>query len=409
MIFRRSDVRVSGLFWSIAIGLLSLLANEATAADQPRLYEVGGGFLAGGQLEAGGVYRENFFYESRGGESATGYRIHPSVSLIRNGSEFGLAFDAEVDHASFDLPGDLDSYLEYGGSGRLNWRPLTKHGFELSSAYTRGHDQPGLLRTEDGPEFGGEIDEWEQTRVGLNYRYGSPSSLASNDLSLGYRGREYVTNRDATQLLNYDAVQLGYGLAYAYSPKTSIVFNIGHSSTNYEVGTLPSGTRRDGNELTVRAGLRWVATGKTSGQVLVGARSYSVDGRGRPSREGFSWRANIDWAPLDTSTLRFSTSQSSSETFRGDTLFIDNHIYELSWRQVWTERLSTTLAGNYTDSEFVGSGRKDQTLNLSAGAAFVLMRTVSVFGEYYSRDRDSSLPNRDYDAPEVRVGLRWTP
>lgn len=409
MIVDRSNVRASALPGLLVIGTLSLVASPASA-QQARLYQLGGGFLGGGKVEASVVRRENYFYESSGGISATGYRVRPEVMVNRAGSIATLALDAFLEHSRYDLPGTLDEYMDYGTNGSLSWRPLTKHGFELSAGYLRGHDQPGLLRTEEGPQLNArDIDEWESTRLGLSYRYGSPSSLASNELSVGARSREYVSNRADTQLLNYDGVQLGYQLSYAYSPKTSVLFTVGHSSTNYEIGTLANGNSRDGNELAVRTGLRWVATGKTSGQILIGARSYSVDGRARPAREGFSWRANFDWSPLDTTTLRLSTSQSTTETFRNDTLFIDDRGLDASWRQVWSERFNTTLKAGYVNSDFVGTDRTDETFNLSAGASYLLLRTVNLFGEYVSQQRQSTRAGRDYTAPEARVGLRWTP
>lgn len=388
--------------------LLLAVAVAGPAGAQDARYDLGGGFLGGLGVEASGIYRSNYFYEPSGGLSAYGMRVRPQVSLSRSASLGEIGLDAYVDHTRYDLPGNLDEYLDYGSSGRFDWRPLAKHGFELSGGYKRGHDQPGLVRTEDGPQFGvGEVDEWDDTRVGLGYSYGSASASAGNKLSVGYRGREYVTNRAATRFLNYDVLQLGYQLSYAYSPKTSIVLTADHNSTDYEVrGT--GGASRNGNEFLVRTGLRWVATGKTSGQVLVGARSYSVDGRNRPSREGFSWRADVEWVPLAATTIRVTTGQTTTETYRTDTFFIDNRSINLSWRQFWTERLSTTGRFGYLHADFVGSNRTDESLDYAFTVGYTLLRQLDLFADYAVAERDSSRANLDFNAPAARIGLSWT-
>lgn len=394
---------------SILAVVLALPSFPGFAQDA-RLYQLGGGFLGGVAVEAGAVQVDNYFYESDNGVSATGYRVRPSASLTRTDSVGSLRLDGFGEYSDYDLRGSLDSNFDYGGTLRYDWRPLTKHNFDLNGGYQRGHDPAGLVRTEEGaPLFDqGEVDEWDQTRLSLTYGYGSPSSLARNELSVGVRNREYVTNRDATRFLNYDTQQLGYLLSYAYSPKTAILFVMAHNSTDYEIPVRASGNRNL-NEFGVRTGFRWVATAKTSGDVQLGVRSVSLDDRTRPSRQTFAWRANFEWVPTARSTLRLSTGESTSETYRNDTLYIDNKNYALNWRQVWTSRFSTSLGANYTQSEFVGSGREDETINASAGFDYQVLAPVTVFGDYSSRNRESTVNGLDYDAPQIRLGVRWTP
>lgn len=401
--------RVTSLLASILVPFMAMLSLPAVAQDA-RLYQLGGGFLGGVALEAGAVQVDNFFYEADNGVSATGYRVRPTVSLTRTDSVGSLRLDGFGEYSDYDLRGSLDSNLDFGGTVRYDWRPLTKHNFDLNGSYRRGHDPAGLIRTEGGvPLFNqGEVDEWDQTRLALMYGYGSPSSLARNELSLAVGSREYVTNRDATRFLNYDSLQLGYLLSYAYSPKTAILFVMAHDSTDYEIPVRSSGNRNL-DSLGVRTGFRWVATAKTSGEVQVGVRSVSLDGRTRPSRQTFAWRANFEWAPTARSTLRLSTGESTSETYRSDTLYIDNQNYGLNWRQVWTSRFSTSLGANYTQSEFVGSSREDETINASAGFDYQVLAPVIVFGDYSSRNRESTINGLDYDAPQIRLGVRWTP
>lgn len=410
MIVRCADAGRRSLHRIALFGGLSLVAN-LSSAEEARLYDIGGGFLAGTQVDAGAIYANNYFYEPKNGLSAWGYRVQPEVVLQRRGAAVDLGLGANFKYSDYDLPGSLDQSFDYGANGKLGWRPWAKHSFDLSGGYSHGHDQPGLQRTEDGAALfsTGKLDEWDSSRVGLVYSYGSVSSPASNDLGVSYRKREYVTNRDFTRPLNYDGVSLSYLLTYAYSPRTALLFAAGHNSTDYEVSRLPSGNSRNGDELLLRTGMRWVATGKTAGSVLVGVRSYSSEGRTKPSREGLSWSGNLDWSPTDTTTLRLTTSQNTSETYNFNTEFIDNRSVDLSWRQVWSQRFNTTVKGGYTNSDFVGRGRTDETFDLTISAGYRLARTMSLYGDYSRNERQSNESVRDYLAPRFSAGFRWTP
>ena len=377
-------------------------------AQQPNAYPLGGGFLGTGSLEASASRVENYFYEADAGVAATGYRLRPTVGVRRGGNEFSVMLNGQLEYSGFDLPGSFDSYLDYDASGSMKWRPYTKHGFEVSGSFRRGHDQPGLVRTEAGA-FGGEIDEWRDLRGGLQYRYGSPGSPASNELTLSVRDREYLTNRNDTRILNYSTGLFDYVLSYDYSPRTTLLFNVGYGVTDYTIDQFSNGFSRNGEEVAVRLGLSWLATARTSGRLLVGARSYSVEDRSRPSRESLAWRANVDWSPFDATTLQISTAQSTVESYRADTLYIDERGADLSWRQVWSTRLTSELRGGLGQSRFVGSGRRDDAFRATAAVNYLLRRDLTAFASIASRNRDSNQVGREYHAPEARIGLRWTP
>lgn len=401
---RRPAALAAGI--ALAIGLMA----SSASAQEARMYEIGGGFLGGSSLEAGAVYSDNYFYEATNSLSATGYRVRPEVRLSRNMAPVEFRLNSYAEQADYDLPGDLDNYTDYGADSGLVWRPFSRHAFDVSGVYRRGHDQSGLLRTETTPVFDvGEIDEWNQTEAYVAYQYGAPGSTAGNRLRAGQRSREYVTNRDATVFLNYDVRELGYELDYRYSPKTAFLLDVGHRSINYERGVLSSIGNRNGNEFTLRTGLRWQATAKTSGDLRIGASSYSLDGRARDSRQSLSWRANVRWEATNNTQIQLATGQSNIETFRNDTFFIEERNVGLSWRQVWTPRLNTTLGAAYSQSEFVGSTREDDVLVLSAGFGYTVLRNVSLFGDYGRNDRGSNEAFRDYDVGTARLGLRWTP
>lgn len=387
-------------------GVASLCAFAASADE----YKLGGGFLGRADLEATAVSIDNFFYQGRDPISANGYRVRPSIGATRPGSNTRLSVSSFLEHSDFDLPGDLDHYLDYGADGSLAYRPWRRHAFDLAGVYRRGHDPAGLQRTEAGvADFSrGQVDEWDQKSISLNYRYGAADAIGSNTLRVAQSSREYVTNRNDTVFLNFTNREVGYELAYEYSPKTAFLLIATHRSIDFERPVLSTIGNRNGNELTLRTGLRWVATGKTSGDVQVGVRSYSVDGRAQPSRQSLSWKANVIWDATQATSFKLNTGRSTVETFRSDVLFIDERKAGLQWQQTWTNRLNTTLGVDYTQSQFVGTSREDDLIAATASLDFLVARQLKAFGQYSSRTRDSSSRTLDYDAPEAKIGLRWS-
>ena len=401
------QIALDGRFKRQVVATCLLMLSSLSHAGE---YALGGGFLGTAALEASAVRADNYFYQSSNTVSANGYRVRPSLSTSRTASGSRFTATSYLEQADFDLRGRLDRYLDYGVDTGLSIRPFTRHSFDLSADFRRGHDPAGLQRTEQGqPDFSrGEIDLWNQGSGSFSYRYGSPESLGSNTLRALLIDRRYTTNRASTAFLDYRVTELGYELAYEYSPKTAFTVNMAHRATDYGRATLPSFGNRNGNEFSVRGGIRWAATAKTSGDIQLGVREYWVDGRGRPARQALSWRANIAWTATPSTELKLNTGRTTNETFRADTLFIDDRSVGLSWQQTWTTRLNTRLSANFNRSEFVPSNRKDNLIAAAAGFDFLLSRRTKLFGEYLSRNRDSSSPTLDYDAPEARLGFRWS-
>lgn len=386
---------------------LSLVACGVSAQSSNE-YQLGQGFLGSAALELSAIQRDNYFFESADAQSASGYEIKPSVAVSRSGGRVNFALDANLAQADFDLPGELDNYLDYAINSRFVVLPAIRHRFDLSGGYQRGHDSAGLRRTENVPDFSvGEIDQWNQTNLLLNYRYGSPGSVGSNSLRAGQSQRRYETNRSGTVFLDYIARVLEYELAYAYSPKTAVLFVASQRAVDYRRAVVAGGNR-NGNELSVRTGLRWEPSAKTSGELQLGVRDYSVDGRERPSRQGLSYRARLNWQPREITTFTLDAGQSSLETFRADTLFIDEGNIDLGWRQQWSSRFSTRAGLSYSQSEFVGIDRTDDFTSYSLRADYRLLSQAGLFAIYQSRNRDSTFQGFDYDAPEARLGVRLT-
>jgi Putative beta-barrel porin 2 len=389
-------------------GWVALLGITHVAWAQDR-YDLGGGFLGAAAVETVYVHENNYFYETSNGISANGYSIKPTADIARTSSTVGFKANAALDHTEFDFPGNLDTWTDYNAGGELGWQAAERHNFNLSGTFRHGHDAAGLRRTEGVPDFSfGNLDQWDASSGFLSYRYGSPGALGGSTLRVGAMDRHYLTNRAATVFLDYTTNYLDYELAYAYSPRTAVLLYAGQIGTNYARPSLFGLGDRNGNEFDVRTGLRWIATGKTSGEMQVGLRNYSLDGREQPSRQSTSFKVEINWEPTPIALIQLVAGNATNETYRSDTFYIEETSAGLSWRQQWTLRFSTQIAARYSFSNFVGAGRQDNFYGGDLGFDYRVMHHINAFGSFVMRSRQSNFVQRDYSAPEARLGIRWS-
>ena len=390
------------------VGWVILLSTGKTAWAQDR-YDLGGGFLGAASLETGAVHESNYFYEASNGISANGYSLKPMASLARNSETVQFKADTALDHTAFDFPGNLGTWTDYNAGGELGWQLAERHNLNFSGSFRHGHDAAGLRRTEGVPDFSfGNLDQWDSGSGFLSYRYGSPGSLGASTLRVGAIDRHYLTNRSATVFLDYTTRYLDYEMAYAYSPRTAVLLYVGQVGTDYARPQAGGISNRNGSEFDVRTGLRWIATGKTSGEVQVGVRNYSLDGRERPSRQSTSFKAELNWEPTPIALIQLVASNATNETYRSDTYYIEETAVGLSWRQQWNLRFSTQLAARYSFSNFIGANRQDNFYGGDAGFDYRLVRHINTFGSVLMRSRQSNFSSRDYSAPEARLGIRWS-
>lgn len=384
------------------------LAQEGYGLTQDG-YALGAGILGRASLEATAIQAENFFYDDQTRVSATGYQLKPDVSISRAGSISQIDLSGSLAQTRYDVPGELDESLDYSVEGNLRLQPLTRHRFDLAGKHTHGHDDAGLQRTTSSVSFtSGVLDEWDQEDASLTYRFGAAEAVGSNTLRAAYVQRAYTTNRNSTRPLDFTGRELGYELAYEYSPKTAVVALAKYRETDFAQPVVNGLGNRNGNELTLRAGLRWFATAKTSGDVQLGVREYSIDSRSQRSIQTLSWQGDVSWKPTRASRFRLSTGRSTIETYFNQAYFVDERRVDLSWSQDWTSRFNTELLFNYSQNDFIGFDYEEERVVGRVAVQYLLLGGLRSFASYDIARREASAPGLDYDAPIFRAGLRWS-
>lgn len=399
----------------IAVKMAALLSglsmvSTAFATGDMNMRALGGGFEFGSALTLSQLRSNNFFYETTSERHVDGLLLMPAISLRQTYDQVSASLDARLKAAEFELPGELSDYTDGQVNGRLQLNPSRRTQFTFDAGSTRGHDPAGVDRTAGISNINTELDKWNLNRAGGAFRYGVPTALLNFELSAEYLAKEYTTNRAVTRVLDYNKTALSQAVFVNFNPKLAAVLELAEDFIDFDAGPgQVGGLERDAAEYRLRTGVRWNATAKTRGDLRVGVVSRDREGRSDETLDGFTWAGQLFWQPFSLTSLMLTAARDSQESFANNLLVIDNRRYGIKFSQGLSRNLRFVLEVGGADARFIGTSRKDQLENYSFSAAYNLRDHLAVIVDVTRLNRDSNLPNLDFDAVASTVGLRFSP
>lgn len=360
-------------------------------------------------LEVSRSQTNNFYSQNTGKEAAVGLVVSPALSFSANSARSRTSLGLSATYANFDVQGNEDNYLNSNINGGFSYKIGTRHQLSLSGASDRNHDAFGTARTQGASFNNSELDKYVNNSGSARYRFGAPDALLNFEFGVSGSELTYSSNRDVvpfgTRFLDRQTLGGSVAMFINVSPKTALVAETGHSSTRFDFLTGP-GDFRDGNSTFYRMGVRWRAAAKTTGDIRVGASERELEATGQRAFRRGSWVASVIWQATAGTTVTAQTSQSEGESFIGSAPVIVNHTHVLTWQQVLTRRLSTTLSSSLINSDFVGIGLEEDLFNTSLGLSYQGARYFTLTGRVSHTERQSTDPNNNFDSLSVVTGVR---
>lgn len=392
-------------FWSIAaVGLL--LAGGVWAQEiEPEGIDadIGGGRWSG-HVRGAGFYTDNFFYQPDAVQSAYGWLLNPELSYLTETARTRVTFRADGEYGTFDVPGTADDYLDGNAGLRASFQASTRNSLELTLGGKHGHDPLGIDRTEVvSPSATVELDEWNQAEAGGRYRFGTTGAILNAELGASGLRRHYVTNRSATQFLDYNTNTIDSALYYNYSPKTSALVDF--SRTDYEFEYPFAGADdRSGELYRSRIGVRWLATAKSSGDIRVGYRHRTFESR--ETFEAIDWQAGVEWRPVWPALIKLDTGRTEQPSYLSGVRSIDVQFASAQWQQPWTARLKSVLGISASQLDYLGNGRRDDFYRGHLDLEYRLTRYAVAVTNLTAANRDSTAAAREFDRFSSFVGIQ---
>lgn len=409
----KKNLQVEVSFLGTAIALLFAIAPLSAAAQDA---ESGSAGIPWGPIVAYPegtvtVKRNNNIYSRPSGEKSDTITVFaPSLKLEAKDGPHTYDITARVEDGHYSNATSAD-YTDYGLTANAAWVFSGRSGLKLTVGYLDGHDEQGAV---PGAGFHTKPDDWHETSFLGLAGYGAPGAQGRVEVDFGLISKEYDNfKRDAfgdpdNMKRDYDTARLGGTFFWRVMPKTQLLFRVARADYDYDqqsftyVGLGPNAGQRwttlDSTETTYQVGVTWEAAAKTTGIFRIGTTKKDYSKSNLDDTSDISWNATVRWSPLTYSIFEFTTAQTPNESNIGNSSLDAN--FGVNWNHAWNSRLSSTVAYNYTESDYQSNPgiaeQKDKTDVLNLKLNYRWTRNIKVGAGYEYTDRSSNNPGSEF-------------
>ena len=372
-----------------------LLAGESESEEQ--------GFAT--NITASYFYNDNVTSANINQISANIFLIRPDINWSWNTGNNVLNVNLGNETAKYEQSSE-DNYSDTFLALSSNHTLYSRHRLSLNAEIADLHQSRGQGFDIGGSSNSDSVDTYSQTDFELRYSFGREEAMAQIELYLrntkvDFDARFNSIDEDVTRIR--DRVDTTHGILFSYElgARTDLIIDVNQQELEYDFET------GFGNTLdSVLLGLRWEATAKTSGRILVGKQERELTLDSNVDDYGI-WQVEIDWTPKTYSRFSLNTSKTSESSIGiGNTQ--ETKVTTLGWYHDWNSRLQTSL--DYTSTKTVFQGTNidldEDQINFNIVYMFNDSDSISI---YYSDTRRESLGSEsslDYD--QLIYGISYT-
>ena len=392
-LYARFDVRMSFLLSSTAF--VSLLAAPMSAqAIEPASVALGPVSMIP-QLTVKTGRNDNIFLTATDEKSSGVTVINPVVQFIAEDGANAYKLTADVRRGVYHSSQD-DNYTDVQLQADANLVFDVRNKLDILAAYLKSHEGRGTGLTQGSSATINDAPiKYDEKTVGATYTYGADEAQGRVVGKISYTLRDYSNFRTLTHSRDRDTLNTGVTFYYRVMPKTSLLFEVRRQGINYQ-NEVVGRSSLDSSEWKYLVGATWDASAKTTGVVKAGYAQKEFSAADRDDKGGFTWEAEVSWAPRTYSTFVLRSGQELNESTGADN-YIDTSSTSVTWDHAWNDRFKTAFAYGITTEEYDQTSRKDDTNSISAGVTYDLRRWLTVGMDLTHAERDSNQAAFDYD------------
>ena len=366
-----------------------------------------GSFIVLPEAEIGGLGINNLFRSSSNIRRDVAIDFRPSVRVVSNWARHALEFRATgltTFHNQF--PGEDDRAYLVEARGRID--------------LTRRANVEGLASQERTQEVRGSINA--ATRIGDRAdidtsRVSAAYNQRFNRLSIQIRGSltdtSFSSVRDGNGTILSNAArdnvfkETAARATWAFKPTLGVFSEAVLNQRDYRVAPA-DGISRNATGDRLRAGISFGTISQIlQGEISAGYAQQHFEDSRLPSISGGIIDANLAWrATKLTSLLVTARSDIVQATTLGGTGGGLSQLAGVEVRHAFQRQLIGTAAVTLTKVDYQGITLHETNLTTGAGLEYFFNREVSMFGRYQHIDFGSTVASRNYNADEMRVGMK---
>ncbi len=365
-----------------------------------------GSFTVFPELEMSVPWQSNVFRSSSNVRNDISFDVRPTVRAVSNWRTHAVEFRAtglSTFHRELNSEDDRAYTLET--RARIDISRLTN----VEAAVSRDVSQETRGSVNATSRFGDRADI-ETTRAGLtlNHRF--------NRLSIQLRGTmtdtDYGAAADANNLLvtndlrDTSVKEVAARASWSFKPTLALFTEAAFNTVEYKAAASDA-IERDSTGERYRLG---VSFGNTSqilrGEASIGHGRQTFEDLRLPEISGVIIDANLGWRISGLTSLLLTAKTDVGELSLAGSGGALSRTAQAELRHAFQRRLIGTAALRVTRQDYEGVDLSEREVAGIIGAEYFLNREVTLFGRYQHVEFDSTEVSRNYNADEIRVGVR---
>lgn len=364
-----------------------------------------GSFILFPVAELGLAVFDNVFRTSGHPRRDIALEVRPGVRAVSDWSAHAVELRAEgIGTFHDDFPSEDDRGALIEARGRLDITRRTN--IEALAAWELVPEARGSI---NAPIVAGERAEIGIVRAAasLNHRF--------NRLSVQFRGSiaEYDYSPQSSDLAvaadddrDYLQKEAAIRTSWLFKPNLSAFGEIAINTRDYGPATS-DGIERDSAGERYRLGVSFGSNDAIlRGEASIGYGRQHFDAAGLPQIEGILLDANLAWRANALTSLLLRARTDITEAILAGSGGALSHMAGLELRHAFLRQLIGSAGARFTWLDYEGVVLREQELVGLLGLEYYLNREVTLFGRYEHIAFESSEPGRNFNADEVRIGVR---
>ncbi len=372
---------------------------------QPRGIRMGS-FTVFPQADIGAAWVSNLF-RSKPARADQALDLRPTIRAVSNWRTHAVELRATAGLSFFDnFPREDDRAYQLEARGRLDVTRQTS----LSASALRDVAQESRGTLDSRLRGGARADvETNEARLQLDHRF--------NRLSVQLRGvvrertYEQTTQADGATLDNRDrnlrTTEEAARATWTFKPTLQAFSEVGLNQRRFEAASPIDGIKRDSDGERYRVGVGFGNTGQVlRGEASIGyGRQAPLDARLAPV-DGVIIDANLAWRVdgLTAVLLRGSTDVVETTTLRSSGGVVRRAQAEV--RHGFMRPLIGTASAGFSTTSYQGIVINENLAELALGLEYYMGPSAVLFGRYQHSLLRTNAASGNWDADEVRIGLR---
>ena len=365
-----------------------------------------GAFVVYPSVTVKSQYNSNIFAEETNEQEDIIFTISSEVRVESDWDNHSIQFLAGADFSQFvDQPNENVIDYKFLSAGRVD---ILEDTFAtLSVGIRRDHEDRG------SPDdvFGEEPTEFTTTAAGLGFSHRFSQMWIELSGDVARLDFDDVPAQGGGEINNDDRDRFEYGtrlrVGYDFNPAISVFLQGTFSLADYEDSLDDNGFARDNDSYGAAAGLRFDVTELVFGDFFVGYTRSEFDDPRFGSQDAFAVGSNLTWAVTELTSVNLlaSTSWEQTTVAGASTALTKNAGLGVSHSLLDTVTLDAGV--NYRIETFEEVDREDDTIEVTAGATYLVNRFLHTGLDYTFTNRSSDAEGQDYTTQTVFLTLRF--